>query len=137
MKKKIDNIDDIKLLVNTFYDKVSKDHRLGVIFNDVAKVNWNHHLPIMYKFWANVLFGERGYTGNPMEAHFRLNEKRTLEGDDFNRWKSIFEETVDELFEGEIADLAKKRAVSIADLMFFKIQNFAQSPGLNIGRMNK
>lgn len=137
MKKEIENIEDIKLLVNSFYDKVSKDEVLGPIFNDVAKIDWEHHLPIMYQFWASVLLGEKGYIGNPMEAHFRLNEKRKLEGTDFSRWKSLFEATVDEYFEGEKALLAKQRAVSIADLMLYKIQNFKQSAGTNIGRIRR
>lgn len=137
MKKKIEDINDIKLLVDSFYDKVNKDEILSPIFNDVAKVNWENHLPIMYKFWASTLLGEMGYKGNPMDAHFRLNEKHKLEGSDFNRWKSLFIETVDELFEGEIAEQAKQRAISIADLMFYKIQNFKQSAAINLGKIRR
>lgn len=137
MKKDIENMDDIKLLVNTFYDKAIKNESLGHIFTDVAKVNWAHHLPIMYLFWDSVLFGKAGYTGNPMDAHFRLNQKITLTAQNFNIWKDLFRETVDDFFEGEIADEAKKKAVSIADLMFFKIQNYNQSAGVNIGEIRR
>ena len=137
MKKDIENMEDIQLLVNSFYGKVNKDEVLSPIFNEVVHVDWEKHLPVMYKFWASTLFGERGYVGNPMEAHFRLNEKRKLEGEDFSRWKSLFIETVDELFDGEIADRAKKNAVSIADLMFYKIENFRQSAGANIGKIRR
>lgn len=137
MKKKIETMDDIKLLVDTFYEKVGEDKILGPIFNDIAHVNWDNHLPVMYKFWASTLLGEMGYKGNPMDAHFKLNEKQKLLDTDFNTWKQLFIETVDELFEGEIADTAKRRAVSIADLMFFKIQNYEQSAGINIGKIRK
>jgi hemoglobin len=137
MKKDIRDIEDIKLLVDTFYNKVSEDGLLGPIFNDVAKVDWSKHLPIMYNFWNSILFGAQGYKGNPMDAHFRLDKKRHLEGNDFNTWKTIFMETIDELFEGEIADSAKKKAVSIADLMFFKLQNHEQSAGVNIGKIRR
>jgi hemoglobin len=137
MKNDIQSIEDIKILVDSFYDKAVKDVLLGHIFTDIAKVNWAHHLPIMYSFWASVLFGTPGYVGNPMDAHFRLNQKITLTDKAFNSWKDLFVETVDELFKGEIANEAKKKAVSIADLMFYKIQNYNQSAGVNIGEIRR
>jgi len=135
MKKDIENADDIKLMVDTFYQKAVKNNLLGPIFNDVAKVNWEHHLPIMYSFWASVLLGTAGYVGNPMDAHFRLNQKVKLTDNDFNSWKDLFIQSVSDLFEGEIANEAKKKAISIADLMFYKIQNYNQSAGANIGKV--
>lgn len=137
MKTDIRDLEDIKLLVDTFYSRVQENGLLGPIFNNVAQVDWSKHLPVMYSFWNSVLFGKQGYKGNPMDAHFKLNEKRHLAGHDFNTWKSLFMQTVDELFEGEIADSAKKKAVSIADLMFYKIQNHEQSAGVNIGRVRR
>lgn len=137
MKKDIQSIDDIKILVDNFYNKAVKNDLLGHIFTDVAKVNWGHHLPIMYSFWGSVLLGLPGYVGNPMDAHFRLNQKITLTDQAFNSWKGLFVDTVDELFEGEIAVEAKKKAISIADLMFFKIQNYNQSAGVNIGEIRR
>ena len=129
MKPQIKTKKDIELLVNEFYKKATNDKDLGHIFNDVAKVNWNHHLPIMYAFWESVLFGEVGYSGNPMDAHFKLNEKIPLTSENFNTWKFLFCETVDEHFEGAIANSAKEKAVSIADLMFYKINNYYNAPG--------
>ena len=32
---------DIELLVNTFYDKVKVDEKIGPFFNNVAKIDWN------------------------------------------------------------------------------------------------
>lgn len=130
MKKDISNETDIKLLVDSFYKKAIADESLGHIFTDVAKVNWEHHLPVMYSFWQSVLFGEIGYTGNPMENHIKLNEKITLTADHFNTWKFLFIQTVEDNFEGEIANLAIEKARSIADLMFYKIHNYYNSPGI-------
>jgi hemoglobin len=137
MKKDIENIEDIKLLVDNFYQKAIKNNLIGPIFTDVAKVNWEHHLPIMYSFWASTLLAIPGYVGNPMDAHFRLNQKITLTDKDFNTWKDLFVETINDFFEGEIAEQAKKKAVSIADLMFYKIQNYNQSAGSNIGEIRR
>lgn len=77
-----------------------------------------------------MLLGEVGYSGNPMDAHFKLNEKIPLTSESFNAWKFLFCETVDEHFEGDIANLAKEKAINIADLMFYKIHNSYNSPGI-------
>ena len=75
----------------------------------------------MYDFWETILFGQKGFKGNPMEVHFKLNKIHPLETEHFETWKNIFYETIDEHFEGEFADLAKQKAQSIADLMLYKI----------------
>ena len=123
MKRDITERKDIELLVNSFYRKVEQDQLIGHIFTDVAKVNWDHHLPKMYEFWETILFGQKGFKGNPMEVHFTLNQKHPLDAAHFDRWKSIFIDTVNEHFEGEFAGQAIQKAQSIADLMFFKISS--------------
>src|SRR6185369_12621197 len=114
MKQDIQNKSDIKILVDSFYEKVRRDKEIGYLFNDVAKVNWEHHLPRMYDFWENVIFQTGSFTGNPMVAHARLHQQSPLTEAHFNRWKQLFYGTVDELFEGNNAVLAKERAHSIA-----------------------
>lgn len=121
MKKDIANRDDIILLVNSFYEKVKKDQVIGYIFNDVAKVNWEKHLPVMYDFWENVIFFTGSYTGNPMTAHKQLHQKVPLNAEHFQEWIKLFTQTVDELFEGDKAELTKQRAISIATVMQIKI----------------
>lgn len=121
MRKKLETRQDIELLVNSFYAKVQQDELIGYIFSEVAKVNWDHHLPKMYEFWEAILFGKKGFKGNPMEVHFKLNQEHPLEEKHFERWKKIFFESIDEHFEGEIAEQAKQKATSIAGLMLFKI----------------
>jgi hemoglobin len=132
MKKDIENIDDIKLLVNTFYDKVKADKIIGYIFNDIAKVNWEKHLPVMYDFWENVIFFTGSYTGNPMTAHVKMHNVVHFTTDHFERWIKLFTSTVDELFEGDKAELVKQRAISIATVMQLKIlHNQPTIPVLN------
>jgi len=111
---------DIKRLIDSFYDKVKQDDTIGYIFNDVAKVDWEHHLPIMYDFWEGIIFQKGNYSGNPMSVHIALNQKTPLLPAHFSRWKEIFLETVNELFEGTNAELARQRAVSIATMMQIK-----------------
>lgn len=109
--------EDIILLVDSFYDKVNKDSLLSPVFNDVAAVNWEHHLPKMYDFWESLLFGKQIYKGRPFDHHAPLpvSEKH------FDRWIKHFTKTVDELFKGEKAEEAKAKATNIAGVFQFKM----------------
>jgi hemoglobin len=122
MKKDIELRTDIELLVNTFYDAVKDNPTIGYIFSDVAKVNWDEHLPQMYDFWASILLSDQSFTGNPMRKHVSLSKMTTMSAVEFDAWLLLFSTTVDNLFEGEIAQEAKTRAQNIAGLMLHKIQ---------------
>ena len=122
MKRDIHDQSDIKLLVNTFYDKIQLDSLLGPVFTEVAHLDWEVHLPIMYSFWGSLLLGEPSYHGNPMAKHISLSRLTTITQDHFTLWLKYFYETVDELFIGSSATEAKSRAASIAKLMWHKIQ---------------
>lgn len=119
--KDLENRKDIELLVDTFYKKVLKDDTIGYIFNDVVKVNWDKHMPLMYDFWETTLFHKNVYKGNPMKVHIDLHTKEPLKKAHFDQWLTMFKSTVDELFDGEKAELAKTRARSIATIMQVKI----------------
>ena len=121
IKEDIKDRRDIELLVNSFYDKVKADDLLGYIFRDIAKVNWEKHLPVMYDFWEGVIFFTGGYSGNPMITHRKLDQVAKLTPDHFKRWITLFTKTVDQHFAGEKAELAKQRAISIATVMQIKI----------------
>lgn len=110
VKPDISTSTDIQLLINTFYEKVRKDDTIGYIFNDIAKVDWEKHLPRMYSFWEFLLLGGDAYKGNPMEAHQKLHRIEPLKESHFNRWLELFHETVDDHFEGMVAQDAKNRA---------------------------
>src|SRR6266849_4870908 len=103
MKNDISNRQDIEILINRFYDKVRKDEVMGYIFNDIAKVDWPKHIPVMYDFWESVLFYTATYNGNPMLLHQQLNDKTPLTTHHFQNWLRLFTITVDELFTGEKA----------------------------------
>lgn len=121
MNNNLSSADDIIRLVNSFYEKVQKDENLGYIFNDIARVDWNHHLPIMYSFWSGILLGDHAYAGNPMMKHIALDKRFPLTREHFEIWIRLFCATVDELYEGEKAEEAKSRAKAIAQIMQQKI----------------
>ncbi len=119
MKKDILNKKDIEKLVNLFYEKVKKDGTISHFFKD--DFHWDKHLEIMYKFWENVVFYTGSYCGNPMDKHFEIHSKTPLAMKDFHQWTKLFNESVDELFFGEKADLVKLKASNIATVMQMQI----------------
>lgn len=108
---------DIERLVDTFYVHVQADALLGPIFNEIARVDWAAHLPRMYAFWEAVLFGATGFKGNPLAVHRALARQTALTPREFNRWIALFDQTVDALFAGPMANDAKQRAGRIAAIM--------------------
>ncbi len=117
MKRDIENEEDIKQLVDTFYDHVNTDDMLGPVFNDFAKTDWAHHLPVMYSFWSSVLFGSMAYKGQPFPKHMPLPIGR----EHFARWILLFVSTVDELYEGNKAEEIKLKAKSIAQVFQMRL----------------
>ena len=121
MKKDIETRKDIEWLVNEFYRKVKADEVIGYIFNDIVKVNWEKHLPVMYDFWENTLFYTGSYEGNPMKMHQELHKLAHLTKEHFKQWEQLFNQTVDEYFQGANATLIRQRANSISTVMQIKI----------------
>ncbi len=91
------------------------------IFTNVARINFDHHFPVLVDFWDMVLFQSDTYRKNAIQPHIILNEQSPLQRHHFETWLRYFKATVDELFEGEKAFLAKERATSIATVMHIKI----------------
>jgi hemoglobin len=110
MKTDISTSDDIKILIDAFYEQVKADDVIGYIFNDIAHVDWSHHLPRMYAFWEFLLLGKDTYAGNPMEVHQKLHKMVPLKEEHFTRWLQLFHQSVDEHFEGLVAEEAKNRS---------------------------
>jgi hemoglobin len=71
----------------------------------------------MYDFWSSMLLGDQTYRGNPLQKHLPL----AIDQSHFNRWLSLFKETVDENFEGDKAEEVKMRAKSIAGVFQVKM----------------
>jgi hemoglobin len=121
MKHDIENRDDLLMLMQQFYNKLLADPSISYIFTDVAKIDLGHHFPILVDFWEMVLFQKDTYRKNAMQVHTQLNQKTPLKASHFDTWLGYFTQTVDELFEGEKAFLAKQRALSIATTMQIKM----------------
>ena len=130
MKKNITTREDIKNLVDRFYEKVRVDESISFLFNDIGRVNWEKHLPRMYDFWENIAFQTGSYVGNPMIIHADLHQKYPLTQKHFEQWLKLFVSTVDENFMGECAEMVKTRASSIAAVIQHNLMN--KEPGSSV-----
>ncbi|HEX7366037.1 MAG TPA: group III truncated hemoglobin [Pelobium sp.] len=112
-KTDIATIADVEKLVHTFYGKVKNNELLFAVFDPIIQDNWPAHLQKMVRFWSTLLLYTHEYKDDPLTKHLPLPLTRKH----FETWLSLFNETLDDLFEGEIAENAKKRAFSIAKIM--------------------
>lgn len=123
MKKDIQNLEDIKFMVDTFYDKIQKDDLIGPIFNNIIANRWPEHLEKMYRFWQTILLEEYTYSGKPFPPHAHL----PVSENHFMRWKEIFSQVVLSNFEGEKANEAIWRADKMATMFLSKITYFKEN----------
>ena len=120
MKTDIKNRAHIEKLVNHFYLKVKKDQSIGYFFNKMEQSDWDKLMIKMTSFWENILFASGDYEGNPMMKHEELNKIELIDRDKFHQWNQIFEESVDELFEGDKAIEIKNRGLNISAAIIHK-----------------
>ena len=124
MKKDIETLDDIVLLVDDFYGRVRQNPLIGPIFIGVIKDQWPAHLEKLYRFWQTVLLDERTYSGSPFAPHAGM----PLEKKHFETWLELFQQTLESHFSGPRADEAKWRANKMAEMFLYKIEYFRQHP---------
>ena len=124
MIKTIDSREDVSLLVHTFYAKIRKDTEIGHFFNEVI-TDWDEHLEKLTDFWEMNLFGGKNFTGNPIEAHNRVDKKfdGVISTHEFGIWLNHWFATIDELFEGENAAILKRRARKMSTMLFMNMFN--------------
>ena len=122
MRKELENREDVRLLVETFYGKIRQHDVLGPIFNSIIK-DWPAHLELLTDFWETQLFLKRKYYGNPVTAHQEVDDKMNgnITSEHFGLWLNDWFATLDELFEGETAWIAKNRAQKMSTMLFMQI----------------
>lgn len=84
--------DNIRELVDAFYDQVRADPLLGPVFGAKLDGRWDEHLPKMQAFWSSLVLGTKNYRGNVQAKHQPLDG---IEPAHFSRWLTLFLKTVD------------------------------------------
>lgn len=121
-KKDIKNREDVFLLVSKFYEKVRKDDVIAPFFNETIK-DWDVHLEHLTTFWESSLFLKTKFYGNPLEAHTKVDKafNNSITELHFGLWLNLWFQTIDELFEGDYAENAKRRARKMGTFMYMNI----------------
>lgn len=117
------SLDDVRQLVDTFYGKVQQDEMLAPIFNSRIQDRWPEHLEKMYRFWQTLLLEEHTYFGAPFPPHAKL----PVEHLHFEKWLTLFQDTVNELFTGEKSEEAKWRGNKMAQMFEWKIEQYRKT----------
>ncbi len=121
MKKDISNREDVLTLVTKFYTKVRKDEVLGPFFSEIK--DWDEHLDRLTTFWESSLFLKTKYYGDPLQAHVKADNQNNNKISElhFGLWLNLWYETIDELFEGDYAENAKRRARKMGTFLYLKV----------------
>ncbi|TFV94177.1 group III truncated hemoglobin [Algoriphagus kandeliae] len=120
----IESREEIDFLVRRFYEKIRAHSLLGPVFNQVVK-DWDHHLVHLSDFWEIILLQSGPGAGkfNPAQVHRDVDEAVDHQIDQvhFGNWLELWFETIDQYFEGEVADFAKEHARRMAHMLFMRI----------------
>ncbi len=118
----IERREDCERLVRAFYSRALHDPMIGWIFVDVAKLDVEAHVPVIASFWETILLGAASYRGGAFRPHAMLHMKVGLRAGHFERWLALWRETVDELFAGPRAEMAKAHATRVAHAFHGRLQ---------------
>jgi hemoglobin len=125
----LDNAAEIGEMVRRFYADVAQDDLLGPMFNEVAQVDWSEHLPKLTAFWCRALLDQPGYQGNPFRAHMLVHAQRKFTPAHFERWLSLFHETLELGWIGPNAQRASDLADNVARVHSHQLLGHAVSLG--------
>lgn len=118
MRKEIEGVDDVHLLVDAFYERVRHDELLAPVFNKGIQ-DWRSHTETMYDFWQALLLEHQTCSGS-FTKHIDL----PITNRHLDRWLTLFNQTVDEYFTGQMANEAKFRAIKTTEVFRYKLDLF-------------
>lgn len=123
-KSPIQGRKEVDFLVRRFYDRVRVHETLGPIFSGIVE-DWEVHLIHLSDFWEMVLLQSGPGAGkfNPTKVHREVDSAvdNKIEQAHFGNWLELWFTTIDEFFEGEVADYAKEHARRMAHMLFMRI----------------
>ena len=101
MHTDINTIDDIRILVDSFYKRAAKDDLLSPIFSRLADTSSQRES--LYVYWNEVLLSPAPNADKVFPEHIR----QMFSPRHFIRWLTLFLETIDLLYAGATAEKAK------------------------------
>jgi hemoglobin len=104
-----------------FYREVVFDDLLGPVFDEVAEVDWQVHIPTLIDYWCRVLLGQPMAGGPLLAPHARVHRLEPFTTEMFDRWTGLWASTVDAAWSGPLADRAKSHATRVAGTLERKL----------------
>lgn len=112
---------DVDALLLRFYNRVLVDDVLAEPFAQIQATGLESHLPRMGDFWETVLFRAGLYRGSALRPHRAVHDRHALNATHFLRWLALWNSTIDEMYQGPVAEHAKIQAVRIARAMHHQL----------------
>ena len=113
-------LEDVKILVDDFYNRIRANDFLAPIFNGIIGDNWQQHLQKMYGFWETILLETPAYSGSPFLKHAKL----PIAKEHFDTWLTLWHQTINDHFVGEKAEEAKWRASKMSAMFQYKLDYY-------------
>ena len=114
--------ESIDVLMDIFYAKIRMDKNgVGDIFNNAigrSDEEWRLHKHKISNFWQGMLLGEGNYSGAPLKVHLELSP---FPREYFKIWLDLFEESLKQVFNDEVAYRILQRAQMIAQRFQFML----------------
>lgn len=134
----IENREDIYKLVSSFYQKIRKQEVLGPIFNHIIK-DWDEHIERLTDFWETNLLFVAKFKGNPIVVHQHVDStfKGSITEKHFGIWLHLWVTTTDSLFEGERAEIAKRRARKMSTHLYLSMNKSRTSNTITCPTLDK
>lgn len=117
----LDSRSEIHDLVVRFYREVVFDDLLAPVFGEVVEVDWSIHIPKLIDYWCRVLLGESGYDGAILAAHRHVHDLEPLRAEHFDRWYTLWVESIDANWTGPTAERARQHAVRIGAVLSHRL----------------
>ncbi|HTO00167.1 MAG TPA: group III truncated hemoglobin [Microthrixaceae bacterium] len=99
----LDSRSQIHDLVVHFYREIVFDEFLDHVFEDVAQVDWNTHIPKLIDYWCRVLLGQPGYEGTILAPHQEVHDLESFTQEHFDKWFALWVQSIDERWSGPVA----------------------------------
>jgi len=100
---------DVGVIVRSFYRAAIPDELLGPVFERFG-VDWSRHIPKLVRYWEHVLLRRPGSGVNTISAHGDVQRIAPFGAAHIDRWVELWDDTVDALYAGPVAEQAKTRA---------------------------
>ncbi len=109
--------ENLNNLVVKFYTKVLKDDLIGPIFIDILGENlkdekWKAHIQLLTNFWSAIALGDTHYNGSPFAPHIAFRDRLSVKA--FEQWLKLFFETLNSIYEPQLAQQFLARSKNIA-----------------------